>query len=163
MHAKFIFQHHGHKGKLQLLQEFSNEAWEGLGGQLVRQEVDDSAFEYKLDPIAIADFNQIQAAGLQPEANVIIETRPLPYRKVLGELKEPNVQAVSFLTLFTTDKKTGAWILKSDKELQDVFQPPLQGLTPDKKNVIFSCQIGVSACQGLLALKQSLRNRPDSD
>ena len=68
-------------------------------------------------------------------------------RKVLGELKEPNIESVSFLEVFTKDKKTGCRVLKSPEQLKKIFEK-IEGLMDNQrpKEIIFTCQIGVSAC-----------------
>jgi 3-mercaptopyruvate sulfurtransferase SseA len=111
-------------------------------------------------------FAQNQQKHILP---TVIDTRPWWMRKAMGETKVG--QGLNYNDLLEEDPMgTGALVLKHPYELHEIFEEfediKIRGhyrsrsskkSEKDKKEVIFTCQIGVSACLGYFALKRVLQ------
>jgi 3-mercaptopyruvate sulfurtransferase SseA len=98
---------------------------------------------------------------------VVIDTRPWWIRKAYGEI--PVAEGLNYNDLFESDPLgSGALVLKHPIELHEIFEMyegiRIRGhykargtkIEKDTKEVIFTCQSGVSACAGYFALTRVL-------
>ena len=81
----YYFELFSHKGDIKILNQ------QDYKGEMVRSEVQEKDFNYQLRQGAISDYDKIVEASWQPDKYLILDTRPWPMRKLMGELNLPNV------------------------------------------------------------------------